>query len=178
MPRLELCPMPQPPQGTCIGTYNGMPLVMLNRTYRVGDEVLAHKALGEDLVAAVDEAAMCVLGGEWVSSLARLMQINRRSTSRDRIAQFGLPEYVLLFLAQAAAHPHPRALGHALLCVADIQDANTRATYVTGRPADIDLAHRDLEARDALERALAIIDEVLAEREAFRRRKGDASTLE
>lgn len=178
MARIVLRPMPQPDDGVCIGTYDDVPLVMTGRAYRAGDVAISQEALGEDLVEAVDDAATQVLGHEWVTSLARLMQINRRSTSRDRIAKFGLPEYVLRFLADAAAHVHPRALGHALLCVEAIQEANTRSQYTTGRPANIDLINRDLEIRETMRSAMSVVDEVLAEREAFRKRKGDGLTGE
>lgn len=171
MLRLELRPMPQPPKGTCIGTLDGEPVTVVDRDYLVGDRTLTQAEIGEDLVDAVDDAATRVLGHEWVTSLARLMQLNRRSTSKDRIAKFGLPAYVLTFLGDAAAHPHPRALGHALLCVEAIQEANTASRYSTGRPARIDLVGRDMEARETLRSALAAVDEVLAEREAFRRMK-------
>lgn len=174
MSRLELRPMPQPPKGTCIGTLDGEPVTVVDRDYLVGNRTLTQAEIGEDLVDAVDDAATRVLGHEWISSLARLMQINRRSTSRDRIAKFGLPEYVLLFLAEAAAHPHPRALGHALLCVAELQEAHTTATHITGRPAAVDIDERNITATRTLRRALHVLDDVLGEREAFRRRKAAA----
>lgn len=178
MPRLVLRPMPQPAEGTCIGTYEGAPLVMLERSYLANGVLLAQDAIGEDLVQAVDTAATRVLGHEWVSSLARLMQINRRSTSKDRIAKFGLPEYVMLFLAQASAHSHPRALGHALLCVEEIQEGVVESRHVTGRPARVDTIQRDMDVRETMQRALAVVDEVLAEREAFRARKANPLTDE
>ncbi len=171
MSRIVLKPMPQPAEGCCIGTYEGRPLVMLDRSYLADGVLLSQEAIGEDLVEAVDAAATRVLGHEWVSSLARLMQINRRSTSKDRIARFGLPEYVLLFLAQASAHSHPRALGHALLCVVELQEAHTTASHTSGRPAAVDIAERNSATAATYRRALHVLDAVLAEREAFRRRK-------
>ncbi|SDM88431.1 hypothetical protein SAMN05216360_104141 [Methylobacterium phyllostachyos] len=171
MPRLILRPMPQPPQGACIGTFDGEPLTLVGRDYLVGDRVIAQADIGEDLVEAVDDAATRVLGHEWVTGLARLMQINRRSTSKDRIAKSGLPEYTLLFLGEAAAHAHPRALGHALLCAVELQEAYTTATHKSGRPAAVDIVERNLATAATYRRALHVLDEVLAEREAFRRRR-------
>ncbi len=171
MPRLELRPMPQPPKGTCIGTLDNEPIVLVGREYHVGDRVLTQAEIGNALVDAVDAAATRVLGSEWVTSLARLMQINRRTTSKDRVAKFGLPDYVLTSLAEAAAHAHPRALGHALMCVVELQDAHTTAAHETGRPAAVDVIERNLAAATTLRRALYVLDEVLAERETFRRRK-------
>lgn len=178
MSRIVLKPMPQPAEGVCIGTYEGAPLTMVERSYVADGVLLAHEAIGEDLVEAVDDAATRVLGHEWVTSLARLMQINRRSTSKDRIAKFGLPEYVLLFLAQASAHSHPRALGHALLCVEEIQEGVVESRHATGRPAKVDTAQRDLDVRATTQRALAVVDEVLAERERFRARRDTSLTGE
>lgn len=170
--KIVLKPMPQPDDGgVCIGTLDGVPLTYRDRALHAGDRVVTMEQVGSAYVDAVDDAATRVLGHEWVSSLARLMQINKRSTSRDRIAKFGLPEYVCIFLAEAAAHPHPRALGHALQCVEEIQEANTLDRYTTGRPSQIDLVNRDKEVRETLRRALAAVDEVLAERERFRARK-------
>lgn len=171
MSRIVLRPMPQPPRGDCIGTYEGEPLTLVGRDFYVGDRAISQAEIGEDLVEAVDDAATRVLGHEWVTSLARLMQINRRSTSKDRIAKSGLPEYTLLFLGEAAAHAHPRALGHALLCVVELQEAHTTATHTSGRPAAVDIAERNLATAATYRRALFVLDEVLAEREAFRRRK-------
>lgn len=171
MSRIVLRPMPQPPKGVCIGTYEGEPITLVGRDFYVGEQVIPQSEIGEDLVEAVDEAATRVLGHEWVTSLARLMQINRRTTSKDRIAKSGLPEYVLLFLGEAAAHAHPRALGHALLCVVELQDAHTTATHTSGRPAAVDVAERNLATAATYRRALFVLDEVMAEREAFRRRR-------
>jgi hypothetical protein len=171
MSRIELRPMPQPPKGLCIGTLDGEPLVLVGREYHVGDRVLSQEDVAGPLVDAVDDAATRVLGHEWISSLARVMLINRRTTSRDRIARHGLPDYVYAFLAQAAAHPHPRALGHALLCVAELQDAHTTEAHASGRPATVDFVERNLAATATLRRAIHAVDEVLAERETFRARK-------
>lgn len=171
MSRIVLRPMPQPPKGVCIGTYEGEPITLVGRDFYVGEQVIPQSEIGEDLVEAVDDAATRVLGHEWVTSLARLMQINRRSTSKDRIAKSGLPEYTLLFLGEAAAHAHPRALGHALLCVVELQEAHTTASHTSGRPAAVDIAERNSATAATYRRALHVLDEVLAEREAFRRRK-------
>lgn len=169
--KIVLKPMPQPPEGTCIGTLDGEPLVLLGRQYVVGGCELKQEEVGSALVDAVDDAATRVLGHEWVTSLARLMQVNRRSTSKDRIARFGLPDYVLTFLAEASAHSHPRALGHALLCVEEIQGGHTTASHESGRPALVDVVERNQVASKTLRRALFVLDEVLEEREAFRRKK-------
>ncbi|MEE7440903.1 hypothetical protein [Methylobacterium oryzae] len=171
MPSLVLRPMPQPPRGACIGTLDGEPVTLVGRDYHVGERVISQAEIGEDLVEAVDDAATRVLGHEWVTSLARLMQINRRTTSKDRISKSGLPEYALLFLGEAAAHAHPRALGHALLCVVELQEAHTTATHTSGRPAAVDVAERNLATAATYRRALFVLDEVMAEREAFRRRR-------
>ncbi len=171
MPRLILCPMPQPTQGVCIGTYEGQPLIVLGRHYVAGDRTLTQAEIGEELVEAVDDAASRVLGYEWVTSLARLMQLNRRTTSKDRVAKFGLPEDALTFRAAAAAHPHPRALGHALLCVVEIQEAHMTRDRVTGQPVAVDVIERDLAASKTLRKALAVLDDVTDERRIARRRK-------
>jgi hypothetical protein len=163
--------MPQPPKGACIGTYDGEPVTLVGRDYHVGERVISQAEIGEDLVEAVDDAATRVLGHEWVTSLARLMQINRRTTSKDRIAKSGLPEYALMFLGEAAAHAHPRALGHALLCVVELQEAHTTATHTSGRPAAVDIVERNLATAATYRRALYVLDEVMAEREMFRRRR-------
>lgn len=169
--KIVLQPMPQPPKGVCIGTLDGEPLTVLGRVYLAGGRELSHDEVGSALVDAVDEAATKVLGHEWVTSLARLMQLNKRSTSRDRVAKFGLPDYVLAHLAQMAAHPQPRALGHALLCVEAIQGEHTTASHASGRPAMVDVIERNEAASKTLRRALFVLDEVLDEREAFRRKK-------
>ncbi len=171
MPRLVLCPMPQPTRGVCIGTYEGQPLIYYGRNYVAGDRGLTQAEIGEELVEAVDDAASRVLGHEWVTSLARLMQLNRRTTSKDRIAKFGLPEYALLFLGEAAAHDHPRALGHALLCVVEIQETCVTWETPTGRPLSVDVSGRNMGALDTLRKATAVLDGVLSVREDYRRRR-------
>ncbi|MEN3236865.1 MULTISPECIES: hypothetical protein [Methylobacterium] len=175
--KIVLKPMPQPDDGVCIGTLDGVPLTYRDQDLYAGERHVTMAEVGSAFVDAVNEAATAVLGHEWVSSLARLMQLNKRTTSRDRIAKFGLPEYVCLFLGQAAAHSHPRALGHALMCVEEIQEANTVERYHTGRPSQIDIIGRDMDAKETLRRALAAVDEVLAEREAFRLGKRSSSSL-
>lgn len=170
--KIVLQPMPQPDDGgVCIGTLDGVPLTYRDQNLFAGDRHITMQEAGGAFVDAVNEAATQVLGHEWVSSLARLMQLNKRTTSRDRIAKFGLPEYVCLFLAEAASHPHPRALGHALMCVEEIQEAHTQARYSTGRPSHIDIFTRDMDVKETLRRALAAVDEVLAERERWRKAK-------
>ncbi len=170
--KIVLQPMPQPDDGgVCIGTLDGVPLTYRGQDLYAGDRHVTMQEAGSAFVDAVNEAATAVLGHEWVTSLARLMQLNKRSTSRDRIAKFGLPEYVCRFLAVASTHPYPRALGHALLCVEAIQEAHTTARYTSGRPSQIDLAGRDMDAQETMRRALAAVDEVLGERERFRARK-------
>lgn len=171
MPRLILCPMPQPTKGVCIGTYEGQPLVVLGKHYVAGDRTLTQAEIGEELVEAVDDAASRVLGHEWVTSLARLTQLNRRTTSKDRIAKWGLPEYALKLLAEAAAHSHPRALGHALLAVVEIQDTCVTAETPTGHPAEVDVTERNMVAAKTLRKALVMLDDVLDERFLFQRRK-------
>ncbi len=172
MPRLELRPMPQPPKGACIGTLDGEPVTLVERDeYHVGRRIITQHGMAQLLIEAVDDAATRVLGHEWINGLARLMQLNRRSTGRDRIARFGLPDYVLLFLGQAAAHPHPRALGHALMCVQELQDVHTTDRHASGRPAAVGTAERNHAANATLRRALHVLDEVLAEREVFRLRR-------
>lgn len=177
MPRLVLTPMPQPPKGTCIGTLDGEPITLIGRDYHVGGRVLTQEEIAQDLIEAVEDTATRVLGHEWVNGLARIMQLNRRSTGRDRIAKYGLPEYVLEFLGQAAAHGHPRALGHALMCVVELQEAHTTATHASGRPAAVDIVERNLATAATYRRALHVLDEVLAERETFRRRR-EAADIE
>ncbi len=171
MPRLVLTPMPQAPKGTTIGTYDGDPITLIGREYHAGGRVLTQAEVAQDLVEAVDDAATRVLGHEWINGLARLMQLNRRSTSRDRIAKHGLPDYVLAFLGQAAAHAHPRALGHALMCVVELQEAHTTASHASGRPAAVDIVERNLATAATYRRALFVLDEVMAERETFRARR-------
>lgn len=174
MPHIVLKPMPQSPGAICVGTADGAPLAYRGRDLYVGDHLVTMAEVGEDLVDAVDRAATRVLGSEWVTSLARLAQVNRRTTSKDRIAKFGLPDYVLLLLGHAAAHEHPRALGHALLCVEAIQSDTTTASDETGRPTFVDAAERNISATKTLRRALTLLDDVLFEREAFRARKQSA----
>jgi hypothetical protein len=176
MPNMILLPMPQPPKGTCISTFFGKPITLIGRDYHYDGKVLTQAEIAQDLIEAVDDAATRVLGHEWINSLARLMQLNRRSTGRDRIGKFGLPEYVLAFLGQAVAHPHPRALGHALMAVVEIQEAHTTATHASGRPAAVDIVERNLAANTILKRALRVLDEVMDEREAFRLRREAAET--
>ncbi len=169
--KIVLKPMPQSDDGVCIGTLDGAPLTYRGQDLYAGERHVTMQEASSAFVDAVNEAATQVLGHDWVSSLARLMQLNKRSTSRDRVAKFGLPEYVCLFLGEAASHPHPRALGHALMCVEEIQDANTLERHTTGRPSQIDFVNRDKDVRETLRRAMAALDEVLAERERWRKMK-------
>lgn len=168
---IVLKPMPQSPGSVCVGTADGEPLSYRGRDLHVGDRLVSMAEIGEDLVDAVDRAATRVLGSEWVTSLARLAQVNRRTTSKDRIAKFGLPDYVLLLLGHAAAHEHPRALGHALLCVEALQSDSVTGSDESGRPTVVDTAERNMAATKTLRRALSLLDDVLFEREAFRARK-------
>jgi len=168
---IVLKPMPQSTGAVCVGTADGEPLTYRGRDLLVNDRPVTMADVGEDLVNAVDRAATRVLGSEWVTSLARLAQVNRRTTSKDRIAKFGLPDYVLLLLGHAAAHEHPRALGHALLCVEAIQSEHETGSDESGRPTVVDTTERNLAATKTLRRALSLLDDVLFEREAFRARK-------
>ncbi|MCJ2053558.1 hypothetical protein [Methylobacterium sp. J-070] len=171
--KIDLKPMPQPADGVCVGVADGEPLTYRGRDLYAGDRLVTMEEVGVDLMRAVDRAATEVLGHEWVNPLSRLLQINRRSTAKDRIVRFGLPEYALRFLAEASHHPHPRALGHALLCVEAIQDAHgvTVDRASTGRPMAVDYVERNRFVHDAMTKALAAVDTILEERAAFRQRK-------
>lgn len=170
--RIHLRPMEQPSEGVCIGTLDGRPLFMQDRHLHCDGQWYQHAEVADAYVEAVDRAASAVFGSDWVTPLARLMQINRRSTAKDRIAKFGLPEYILLFLANASSYPVPRALGYALLCVEAVQDAAAvTETAVTGRPLAVDVHARSVVVSDVVDRATGIVDGVLAARDEFRNRK-------
>jgi hypothetical protein len=162
--------LPAPPEGAIVGTLDGQPLLRVGREWRTPSRSYTTEEIGEDLVEAVDEAATAVLGPEWVTSLARLSQLNRRSTSKDRIAKFGLPEYVLAWIGQAAASRYPRAIGHSLMILDIVQSAPgiAEVTDNTGRPLRIDTASRGHEVSGIVFDATALFDGIQAEREAFR----------
>lgn len=176
--KIALKPMPQPADpadGYVVGTLDGAPLALLpDRTYRAGGRTYRQEDLGEDFLEAVDKAATRILGHEWVSSLARLMRLNRRSTSKDRVSRQGLPPYVLRFLAAGVEHPFPRALGHALLCVEEILEDGWKISGITqpiGRPSKDAIRYREGVAQQTLKRALDLVGEVLEDRAAFAQRK-------
>ena len=175
--KIDFRPMDQPAdaEGVCVGTLDGQPLVIRDRRLFAGGGEYDQAAASNAYVEAVDRAASEIFGSEWVSPLARLMQINRRSTAKDRIAKFGLPTYVLLFLGEASHHQYPRALGHFLLGVEVIQTAHgiEKAVPGTGRPLSVDVAGRGLLVADTMRTATAMIDEVLAARELFRTGTGE-----
>lgn len=107
--------------GVAVGTLDGEPLVYVERTAHVRGQRLAHGDIAEALIEAVDAAASRVLGPEWSKPLAAVTGLNQRTCNRDRIRQWGLPPWVLVLLARAAASEHPRAMGHMLLAVASLR---------------------------------------------------------
>jgi hypothetical protein len=170
-----------PAEGAIVGTLNGQPLLRIGREWRTPARDYTTDELGEALVEAVDEAATAVLGPEWVTNLARLSQLNRRSTSKDRIAKSGLPEYVLVWLGRAADSDFPRAIGHHLMALDIVQSAPGISIESEGmpgpdgtgtvRPTAIDVAGRNLLVSGVAADALALFDGIQEQREAFRNAK-------
>ncbi|MCJ2046342.1 hypothetical protein MKK58_17645 [Methylobacterium sp. J-078] len=172
--KIVLCPMDQPSdgEGFCIGTLDGHPLIVHDRKLYASGREYEHGAVANAYVEAVDRAASEVFGSDWVTPLARLMQINKRSTAKDRIAKFGLPNYVLQFLAKASTYPVPRALGYALLCVEEAQETmSVTHRAPTGRPLEVDVQVRSQVVRSVVLQATDLVDNILSERAAFRMQK-------
>ncbi|GJD66484.1 hypothetical protein [Methylobacterium frigidaeris] len=120
--RIELLPIDEGLyDGVAVGTLDGEPLVYVERTAHVRGQRLAHKDIALALVDAVDVAASRVLGPEWSKPLAMVTGLNQRTCNRDRIERWGLPPWVLVLLARAAASEHPRALGHMLMACASLR---------------------------------------------------------
>lgn len=120
--RIELVPIPESLHaGVAVGLLDGEPLVYEERTARVRGRPLQHGEIADALLEAVDVAATKVLGPDWSKPLAAITGLNQRTCSRDRIRQWGLPPWVLVMLARAAATEHPRALGHMLLGVSSLR---------------------------------------------------------
>lgn len=181
--KIELLPLEleNPPWGVFVGLIDGYPLLRAGREWRSTLRDYTTEELGEALVEAVDEAATKVLGPEWVTSLARISQLNRRSTSKDRIAKSGLPEYVLVWLGKAADSDFPRAIGHHLMALDIVQSSPGIALESEGatgpdgngtsRPRVIDVVGRNLLVSGVAADALALFDGIQEQREAFRNAK-------
>lgn len=167
--------LPAQPEGAIVGTLDGQPLLRIGRDWRTPTRDYTTEEIGEALVEAVDEAATRVLGPEWVTNLARLSQLNRRSTSKDRIAKSGLPEYVLAWLGRAADSDFPRAIGHHLMALDIVQSAPgiADASPATGRPMKIDVAGRDYLVSMVAAEATALFDGIQEQREVFRAAKAE-----
>ena len=128
--RIELVPIPEGLHaGIAVGLLDGEPLVYEERTARVRGRPLQHGEIADALIEAVDVAATKVLGPDWSKPLAAITGLNPRTCSRDRIRQWGLPPWVLVMLARAAATEHPRALGHMLLGVSSLRGGVTELKH-------------------------------------------------
>lgn len=161
--KIVLKPMHEMPEGICVGTLDGFPLIYVGRTAHVDGRALPHGEIAEALVEAVDLAATQILGGEWSKPLALVTGLNARTCNRDRIRQWGLPPWVLVLLGRAAAHQHARALGHILQGVAMIYGD-------VGPFSDEEKRHRHGEITDPLAYA-AHLSETANSMVAFARRE-------
>lgn len=126
-PRIVLVALEGDFDGVAVGTCGGRPLVYVGRTATVDGREIDHETIALPLLEAVNEAATRVFGHEWVTSLCRVFEINKRSTARDRIFKSGLPTFVLRSLAEMASDPTPRALGHAIMAGVDLRERSGSA---------------------------------------------------
>jgi hypothetical protein len=101
-----------------VGTLDGRPLVYDGRTPTVDGHVRPQSQIGDALLTAVDEACTVAWGVEWSKPLSVVTGLNQRTCSRDRVARWGLPAWVLRMLGEVASAPNPRAMGDFLLGVA------------------------------------------------------------
>jgi len=144
--RVALHPVPDHPDA--VGLLGGAPLVVVGRELRVGGRVVSLEDAGEALAAAVEAAATSLWGGDYLGSLARVLDMNRRSVVSDRIARNGLPAWALAILGYGAGHPRPRALGYLLLAAAELLDDAVETAVASRGAACAGLARQGLE--DAL----------------------------
>ncbi|OAS23958.1 hypothetical protein [Methylobacterium platani] len=146
--RVAFHPVPEHPDA--VGTLDGAPLVVVGRELRVGGQTVPLEEAGEALATAVEGAATALWGGDYLGSLARVLDMNRRSVVSDRIARNGLPAWALAILGHGTGHPRPRALGYLLLAAAELID-DAGETPAAFRGADCaGLARQDLENALAL----------------------------
>lgn len=127
--RIELRPDIQSPHGVPVGTLDGDPLVYRGRIPYVAGRPYRQADIAPALAEAVDVAATSVFGSEWSTDLGKVTGLSRRTCGRDRIGQFGIPSWVLVLLGRMASHDCPRAIGYALLAVAELHD---RGPYAKG----------------------------------------------
>ena len=147
--RVALHPVPDHPDA--VGTLDGQPLLVVGRELQVGGRPVPLDEAGEALAAAVEAAATALWGGDYLGSLARVLDLNRRSVVGDRIARNGLPAWALAILGYGAGHPRPRGLGYLLLAAAELLD-DAGATPAAARGADCSGL-----ARQGLDDALALV---------------------